>query len=449
MRFNGVGLFGSSDASVVRDSAHAITGAADYDRIVELAGDAQFVLIGEASHGTHEFYDVRARLTRRLIDEKGFRVVALEADWPDMLRAHRYVRGIGEDTSASAALGGFTRFPQWMWRNTVMLQFVEWLREWNSRLANERSQVGLFGMDLYSLHASIDAVLGYLAKTDPEAAARARRRYACFEHFGDDPQLYGYAAAKGVAETCEQAVVEQLIELRRKYDETEPNAGAREAEELFYAEQNARLVRNAERYYRSMFRGRASSWNLRDSHMAETLNALVTRLDGDRTKAIVWAHNSHLGDARATEMSERGEHNVGQLVRERVGGDSILIGFSTYSGTVTAARDWGEQAERRNVRPGLPGSYEELFHQVELPAFWLNLREQNRATNLLKKARLQRAIGVIYAPATERWSHYFQSRLPEQFDVMIHLDETTAIQPLEKSGTWVTGELPDTFPSSL
>jgi erythromycin esterase-like protein len=444
-----VGLFGANDTSVIRDAARAITSAADYDGIVELAGEAQFVLIGEASHGTHEFYDVRAALTRRLIEENGFRVVAFEADWPDMLRVHRYVRGAGEDTTADAALGGFTRFPQWMWRNSVMLDFVDWTREWNSRPANERLQVGLYGMDLYSLHASIDAVLGYLAKTDPEAAARARRRYSCFEHFGEDPQMYGYAAASGVAETCEQAVIEQLIELRRKYDETQSGTDQRDAEELFYAEQNARLVRNAERYYRSMFRGRASSWNLRDSHMAETLNALVTRLDGGQTKVVVWAHNSHLGDARATEMGERGEHNVGQLVRERVESNAFLIGFSTYTGTVTAARDWGQDGERRRVRPGLSGSYEELFHNVGVPAFWLNLREQNRATELLKKSRLQRAIGVIYAPETERWSHYFQARLAEQFDVMIHLDETTALQPLEKSGTWVTGELPDTFPTSL
>ena len=218
---------------------------------------------------------------------------------------------------------------------------------------------------------------------------------------------------------------------------------------MFYAEQNARLVRNAERYYRSMFRGRASSWNLRDSHMAETLNALVTRLDSGSTKVIVWAHNSHLGDARATDMTERGEHNVGQLVRERVGNQAFLIGFSTYSGNVTAATDWGEPAEHRRVRPGLGGSYEELFHNTAIPQFWLNLREENRATELLKKARLQRAIGVIYAEATERWSHYFHARVAEQFDVMIHLDETTALEPLEKSGTWVTGELPDTFPSSL
>ena len=434
---------------MIRDSAHAITSAADYDRIVELAGNAQFVLIGEASHGTHEFYDVRAMLTRRLVEEKGFRVVAFEADWPDMLRVHRYVRGVGDDTTADAALGGFTRFPQWMWRNSVMLDFVEWARVWNSRAPNEQSQLGLYGMDLYSLHASIDAVLAYLEKTDAEAAARARRRYSCFEHFGEDPQMYGYAAGSGVAETCEQAVIEQLIELRRKYDETQAHTGGHDAEELFYAEQNARLVRNAERYYRSMFRGRASSWNLRDSHMAETLKALVKRLDSGHAKVIVWAHNSHLGDARATEMGERGEHNVGQLVRERVEADAFLIGFSTYTGSVTAARGWGQQGERRRVRPGLGGSYEELFHNVGLPAFWLNLREQNRATELLKKSRLQRAIGVIYAPETERWSHYFHARVAEQFDVMIHLDETTALQPLEKTGTWVTGELPDTFPSSL
>lgn len=448
MRLRAVGLFSSNDAAIVRDAAQPIASAANYDRIVELAGDARFVLIGEASHGTQEFYEIRAALTQRLGEEKGFRVVALEAGWPDMLRVHCYVRGLGDDADADAALGGFMRFPQWMWRNTVILEFVQWAREWNSRPANRQSQVGLFGMDLYSLHASIDAVLGYLARVDPDAAARARRRYACFEHFGEDPQLYGYAASKGVAETCEQAVVDQLIELRRKYDETEPHTGEHEAEELFFAEQNARLVRNAERYYRSMFRGRASSWNLRDSHMAETLNALVTRLDGDATKVIVWAHNSHLGDARATEMTERGEHNVGQLVRERVGSEAFLIGFSTYSGSVTAASDWGEAGEHRRVRPGLGGSYEELFHSTGIPRFWLDLREQNGATDLLKKSRLQRAIGVIYAAATERWSHYFHARVAEQFDVMIHLDETTALHPLEKSGTRVTGELPDTFPSS-
>src|SRR5437016_12066507 len=255
-------------------------------------------------------------------------------------------------------------------------------------------------MDLYSLHASIDVVLTYLDKVDPESAKRARLRYSCFDHFSREPQEYGYAATVGAVESCENAVVEQLTDLQRKAGEFLSRDGHVAAEELFFAEQNARLVKNAEQYYRSMFRGRASSWNLRDRHMVETIEALVAHLNGSRQpKAIVWAHNSHLGDARATEMSQHSELNVGQLVRERFASEAVLIGFSTNHGTVTAASDWGAQAERKRVRPALQGSYEKLFHETGLPRFWIDLRSVGeKVPDALYGPRLERAIGVIYRP---------------------------------------------------
>ena len=435
----------------VREIAKALTGSAnDYDALLKLIGDARIILLGEASHGTHEFYFERAAITKRLIAEKSFTVIAIEADWPDASRVHRYARGASDDVDANEALSGFRRFPTWMWRNTVVVEFVEWLREFNQRVGPKRAPAGFYGMDLYSLHTSIDAVLGYLEKVDPDAAKRARSRYSCFDHFGREPQEYGYAATMGAIESCEDEVVEQLIELRNKAAEFLSRDGEIAAEELFFAEQNARLVKNAERYYRSMFRGRASSWNLRDQHMVETIEALVAHLDGSRQpKAVVWGHNSHLGDARATEMSQHGELNVGQLIREHFGREAVLIGFSTYSGSVTAASDWGARAERKNVRPALPGSYEELFHEIGLPRFWINLRERGDKIDTLRAPRLERAIGVIYRPETERSSHYFHARLPEQFDVLIHIDETRAVEPLERTSIWDKGELPETYPFTV
>jgi erythromycin esterase-like protein len=332
-----------TDAEFVREIAQPLSDSADgYDGLIELIGDARFVLLGEATHGTHEFYSERAAITKRLIAEKGFSILAIEADWPDSSRVHRYVRGATADLNANEALSGFRRFPIWMWRNTVMVEFVEWLRSFNSDIDPKRAPVGFYGMDLYSLHASIEAVLKYLEKIDPDSAKRARQRYSCFDHFSHKPEEYGYATTVGAAEPCEEVVVEQLVGLQSKAAEFLRRDGDVAAEELFFAEQNARLIKNAEQYYRSMFRGRASSWNLRDRHMVETIENLVAHLDGSRqSKAIVWAHNSHLGDARATEMNHYGEVNVGQLMRERFGDESVLIGFSTHHGTVTAASDWG------------------------------------------------------------------------------------------------------------
>jgi erythromycin esterase-like protein len=425
--------------------------ARDYDPLLNLIGEARFCLLGEATHGTHEFYRERAEITKRLIKEKGFTAIAVEADWPDAFRVNRYVRGLSDDKNANEALGGFKRFPTWMWRNTVVLDFVEWLRDYNSSLPASATKVGFYGLDLYSLYTSIEAVLNYLARIDPEAAKRARYRYSCFEHFGDDTQAYGYATTFDLSESCEREVIDQLIELRRRAADYASRDGRVAQDEFFFAEQNARLVLNAERYYRIMFRGRVESWNLRDRHMAETLDALVAHLNSQaqQAKIAVWEHNSHLGDARATYMADYGELNVGQLVREKYGTEAILIGFTTYTGTVTAASDWDGPAERKRVRPALNESYEALFHEIDRANFLLTLRDDNKVSTMLQEPRLERAIGVVYLPQTERQSHYFEARLSQQFDAVIHFDETHALEPLERYALWESGEPPETFPTGV
>jgi erythromycin esterase-like protein len=440
----------SSAVDAVRAAAVPLSGPeGSWDALLEVIGDARFVLLGEASHGTHDFYRARAEITKRLIVEKGFTALAVEADWPDAYRVNRYVRGQGDDGSAEEALRGFERFPQWMWRNTEIVALVEWLREHNRGLAAGRPAVGFYGIDLYSLYTSIEAVVQYLDTADPEAARRARQRYACFEHT-DEPQLYGQLANLGITESCEQEAVRQLTELRTRAHELAARDGRLPEDEHFFAEQNARLVINAEEYYREMFRGSVSSWNLRDCHMADTLDALVRHFEGkgQQPRVVVWAHNSHLGDARATEMGEQGEWNVGQLVRERHGDQARLIGFSTYTGTVTAANDWDGPAQRMQVRPGMAGSWEQLFHETGLPSFLLPLRGAgDELLGAMGDERLERAIGVIYRPRTERQSHYFGARIAEQFDAVIHFDTTTALTPLETAPRAHSDEPPETYPS--
>jgi erythromycin esterase-like protein len=437
---------------VVREFAYPLTGAAqDYDQLMNLIGDARFVLIGEASHGTHEFYEQRAEITKRLIQEKDFTAVAVEADWPDAYRVNRYVQGFSDDQTPEAALAGFRQFPAWMWRNIDVLNFVYWLRQYNDKLPSHRMKVGFYGLDLYSMYSSIDAVIEYLDRIDPEAANRARQRYSCLEHFGEDTQNYGYATGLGLAQPCEEEVINQLRELQNRTNEYFHKDGCLAADEYFYAEQNARLVKNAEMYYRTMFHERESSWNIRDLHMAETLDQLVSHFDqqGQQTKIVVWEHNSHLGDARATDMKRMGELNVGQLVRERYGNNAVLIGFSTYTGTVIAASHWGGSAELKQVRSALPESYEAVFHQTGIPQFLLILRGENSAIEALRKPRLQRAIGVIYRPKTERVSHYFDVCLPDQFDAVIHIDDTKGVQPLDRTTDAKMDEPPETFPSGV
>jgi erythromycin esterase-like protein len=435
----------------LREAVHPLTGSAgDYDPLLQVVGDSRMVLLGEASHGTHEFYRERARITRRLIEERGFSAVAVEADWPDAYRVNRWVRWAGKDKSGRDALGDFKRFPRWMWRNRDVLDFIEWLRVHNRERSPER-RVGFYGLDLYSLFRSIEAVIGFLDQVDPDAAKRARYRYSCFEDFGEDTQAYGYAAEFGLTQSCEDSAIEQLLELQRQAGKLSGQDDALGDDEFFYAEQNARLVKNAEEYYRTMFRGRISSWNLRDRHMAETLEALLDHLERKqgRSKVVVWEHNSHIGDARSTSMGASGEWNVGQLSRERFGDDAVLVGFSTYEGTVTAASDWDAPAERKRVRPGLAGSWEAFFHELGERQFLLPLRGETPQHSALDQVRLERAIGVIYRPETERVSHYFEANLPSQFDAVIHLDQTRAVEPLDRTAGWDAGEPPETYPTGL
>jgi erythromycin esterase-like protein len=425
--------------------------APDYAPLLRRIGDARFVLLGEATHGTREFYRERARVTRRLIEERGLLAVAVEGDWPDAARVNRYVRGIGHDADAREALLDFRRFPSWMWRNTEVVDFVEWLRGHNDALPPGAPRVGFYGLDLYSLHASMAAVLAYLDRADPVAAERARARYACFDQFGPDARAYGFLTGTGLTASCKAEVVEQLVELRRLADEAARRDGAPTDEELFDAVQNARVVTDAEAYYRTMFLEDVSSWNLRDRHMADTLQALVEHLEQQhgRAKVAVWAHNSHLGDARATEMSHRRELNLGQLARETYGRDAVLVGFTTHHGTVTAASDWDGPAERKNVRPARPDSYEAVFHATDVPRFLLTWPDGGGAPPPVHDVRLERAIGVVYRPETERASHYFHARMAEQFDAVLHFDETRAVEPLELTAEWEAGEVPETFPFSV
>jgi erythromycin esterase-like protein/predicted phosphoribosyltransferase len=444
-----------TDAALIetlRAVAYPLSGGArDYDPLMERIGEARFALLGEASHGTHEFYRERAEITRRLIVEKNFTAVAVEADWPDAYRVNRYVRGVSDDVDAAEALADFRRFPTWMWRNTVVVEFIEWLRAHNDALKPGVERVGFYGLDLYSLHASVKAVLHYLEKVDPEAAIRARERYSCFDHFGEDTQAYGLMTRLNLSKSCEEEVVSQLVDLQRRAADYARRGGPMADDELFYAEQNARLVKNAEAYYRSMFLEEVSSWNVRDRHMAETFDALVAHLgrNARRAKVAVWEHNSHLGDARATDMGQRSELNVGQLTREKHGRDAVLVGVTTHHGTVTAASDWGKPAQRKRVRPALAGSYEALFYAAQRVRFLLVWNEGDTVTERLRARRLERAIGVIYRPDTERQSHYFRACLPDQFDAVLHFDETRAVKPLETTAEWEAGEVPETFPFAV
>lgn len=420
--------------------------SADLAPLMDRIGDARLVLLGEASHGTAEFYDMRARITRHLIEHKGFTAVAVEADWPDAAVIDGYVRGTADRIAPGTA---FTRFPTWMWGNTSVRSFVRWLRQHNARLGNRDRHVGFYGLDLYSMYGSIAAVLDYLEDVDPATAAVARERYGCLMPWSGDPAAYGRAATGADYRACEAQVVAMLRDLEQK---RVADAG-RECERLFDARQNARLVSSAERYYRAMYYGSRASWNLRDQHMFDTLEA-VLEFRGPGTRAVVWAHNSHLGDARATEMGSQGEHNLGQLARQHYGDGAYLIGFGTDRGTAAAASRWGGAMEVKRVRPALPGSYERLCHDTRVPRFMLPLRAEagtgdalvREVREGLMQPRLERAIGVIYRPETERQSHYFQATLPQQFDEYIWFDETTAVAPLPVARQ---DDSADTYPFGL
>lgn len=415
------------------------TKTVDLEPLLERIGDARVVLLGEATHGTSEFYRMRDAISRALIERKGYSFIAVEADWPDASRIDRYVRHSRHRASQWSA---FARFPAWMWRNREVLSFVEWLRAHNASLA-ERERIAFHGLDLYSLHNSIHSVLGYLQEVDPGTADIARQRYGCLTPWQSDPASYGQAALNDRYLSCEPQVVAMLGDLLRK----EQHYAAQDGERFLDAVQNARLIANAERYYRTMYYGSRASWNLRDSHMFETLKRLLEH-HGPNSKGIVWAHNSHVGDARATEMSHRGEHNLGQLCRVEFDQRACLIGFGTHTGVVAAASDWDGPLEFKPVRASLAGSYESACHESTVPNFILSLGNRVAQDLLagLMQPKLERAIGVIYRPETELQSHYFQAVLPRQFDEYIWFDETHAIDPLEAE---TTEGLPDTYPFGL
>lgn len=417
------------------------------DALIERVGDARLVLIGEATHGTEEFYALRAQLTRALITQHGFNVVAVEADWPEAYRVNRFVRLASDDRTAEQALSDFSRFPRWKWRNTEMVSFLDWLREQNAG-RTDQEMVGFYGLDLYSLHRSMEVVLQYLRRVDPEAAERARARYNCFEGFAADAESYGYARSLGLTKSCECEAIAQLVELRRSAVDYINQDGRLAADDYFFAEQNARIVKNAEAYYRAIFGGRVESWNVRETHMMETLETLLAHVaaNGSDARAVVWAHNSHLGDARATEMGQHREISLGQLARERYGDAVKLIGFTTHTGHVIAASDWEEPARPMRVQPSLPASYEALFHTVGFDRFMLTFDEQ-AVCEALTPPRLERAIGVVYRPETERPSHYFTAQLPKQFDVVLHVDRTRAVEPLQGSAIRERQQVP--YPAAV
>jgi protein-L-isoaspartate(D-aspartate) O-methyltransferase len=419
----------STVARLIREQALAFGGieGQDLGAVLERIGDSRLVLIGEASHGTSEFYRMRAEITKELCRSRGFDLVAVEADWPDAQAVNRWVQDRPQIPDDTGRMRPFQRFPTWMWRNHETLAFVEWLRAHNAKTRGDRPPVAFYGLDLYSLFASIQAVLQFLDRVDPAAGRIARQRYACLTPWEADPAAYGHAAISGRYRVCEREAVAMLRDLMARRLEYAERDGAA----VLDAVQNARLIADAERYYRAMYYGSNESWNLRDRHMFDTLVALLD-FHGPAAKAVVWEHNSHLGDASATEMGMRGQLNVGQLCRERFQASAYLIGFGTDHGTVAAADDWDGPMRVKSVRPSHPESYERLCHEAAVPAFFLHLREPARAELRyeLEPARLERAIGVVYRPETEIQSHYFHASLPHQFDEYVWIDETRAVQPV-------------------
>ena len=411
----------------------------DFGAFFDRYGDADVILLGEATHGTSEFYRARSAITRRLIEKHGFTVVAVEADWPDAARIDSYVRHHAPRPRRGES---FVRFPTWMWRNVEVLEFADWLRSYNEDKSAER-QTSFHGLDVYSLGESIHAVVDYLDRVDPQASERARYRYGCLSPWQEDPAKYGQAVAFGMLDPCEAGAVEQLKEmLSRRLDWIE-----KDGEAWFDAAQNAGIVRAAERYYRIMYQGANESWNLRDRHMFETLRAIVAHR-GFGTKAVVWAHNSHIGNAAATAMGWQGQFNIGELARVAYGEGAVLVGFGTDTGTVAAASDWGADMEIKTVRPARPDSYEHVFRRTGVARSLTDWRGPGRTAlrQILQEPRLERAIGVVYRPETELSSHYFEAVLSEQFDCWVWFENTSAVSPL---GHEKPHGAPETYPFGL
>jgi erythromycin esterase len=434
----------------------------DLNPLIEQIGkdNVQYVLLGEASHGTSEFYSWRAEITKRLIKESGFSFIAVEGDWPDCYNVNNYIKGIsGSGQSAYDVLYSFNRWPTWMWANTEIVDLVEWLREYNKSISEEQ-QVGFYGLDVYSLWESMEAVIRYLRKIDPEAVKTAIEAYRCFEPYGKSVEDYARATAF-VPESCEDEVIDMLIDLHDKAKQYKSD-GLGRREEYFNAEQNAIVAKNAELYYRKMMQGGTVTWNIRDTHMMDTLIRLM-EFHGKQAKSIVWAHNTHVGDARYTDMVDAKMVNIGQLVREHAGKNkALLIGFGTYQGTVIAAKEWGEKMERMHVPPAIDGSWERLIHELSKGSDTLFLFGNNtkgdsinqllyEATREQDNERIkgQRAIGVVYNPQYERFGNYVPTILTKRYDAFIYIDKTHTLHPLHMPEVKEDEDLPETFPTGL
>lgn len=441
--------------TLIKKNLQPLTGQkSDYDSLMKMAEKTRFVFIGDSTHGTKEFYKMRAEFTKRLIKEQNFTAVAIEGDWADTYHVNRYINGGNQDSCATKALENFGRFPTWMWQNQEVLSFIKWLRSYNK---NEDAAIRFYGLDLYGMNSSVGAVIDYLDKIDEKAAARARHRYSCLDNF---------AAAKpkleAINESCEEQILLQLIDLRKNAFEYIKRDGFSDkekfsseefaGEEFFCAEQNALLVKDAQKYYRSLYRGESSSWNLRDFHMANSLEEIAMHLERiykKPGKVVVWAHNSHIGDARATEMIGQEELNLGQIMRERHGKETLLVGLLTYQGAVSAASNWDMPVESKILTTALKGSIEHIFHETEVANFVLNFRDNEDLKQHLNFPLLQRFVGVIYLPQIERLSHYCYASISRQFDALIYLDKTSAVEPLKVQHHWRPGELDETYPSGL
>ncbi|MFN7039226.1 MAG: erythromycin esterase family protein [Alphaproteobacteria bacterium] len=425
----------------------------DLEPLIENIGDSRFVLIGEETHGTHEFYDIRAKISKKLIEEKGFDAIAIEGDWPDTYKVNRYIKGDSFIDNSLDALEGFQRFPTWMWRNKVTLEFIEWLYKYNSN-SKLTDRIGFYGLDLYSINKSIEEVINLLANIDVNEATKAIKRYSCFNQYKENIQDYGLSNFLKISPSCQEQVIQQLSEIQSKiYSYVQE--GNLTYSEYFNIEQNAILIKNAEKYYRTIYKSKVESWNIRDSHMVEILENIDKYISAEKfkeAKIIVWAHNSHIGDARATQMGKDfKEFNIGQLLKEKYEEEAYSVGLFTNKGTVTAASTWDGEVERKFINPALEDSYEYFFSKFNIPNFLLNIKNNNTGNvkNIIPQNILERAIGVVYLPKTERSSHYFYADLAEQFDSVIYLENTSALQPLEYHALWHKGEVFETFPSGL
>jgi erythromycin esterase-like protein len=419
---------GAGTTAILAAAARPLSGTADdYGDLLPQAGKTRRILLGESTHGTAEYYRERARISERLIREHGINAVAIEADWTPTWRVNQYVRGLGSDTSAKHALSGYTRFPRWMWGNEEFRDFVERLRAINmERPAAER--VGLYGMDVYDMFEADDAVVSWLRQVDPAAAERAAKQYDCFDRYGEGTDAYGEATRRGIS--CGEEAEAALAEVRRIPRPADPVA----AERHFAAARSAASVVAAEEYFRTAYAG-SLAWNVRDQRMAENVEAIAQHLEalsGRPGKVVMWSHNTHSGDARATFAANRGELNLGQLMRQRHGEAAFLVGFFSYSGTVMAAPEWGRQGKVYDVRPALAGSYSALFHALSIPNFSLLIRGSQEVRRALAGPMLERAIGVIYLPQTERQSHYFEASLSEQFDAAVFFDRSQAVSQIRR-----------------